>query len=656
MAHAKPTIVLSGMIAADPCHGGATWAVLQYLLGLQELGCDVYLIEPIKPGALHPAGTALDQSTSAAYFRQVIAEFRLLGRAALLLDGTQQTFGLAYGELLSVAARADLLINISGMLTDEAILQQIPIRAYLDLDPAFNQWWHAQGIDMHFGGHTHFITIGQALGQPDCPVPTCGRTWIHTFQPVVLSHWPVAEEVCHAAFTTVGNWRSYGSVEADGVFYGQKAHSLRQIMALPTRTTASFLLAMGIDPGERNDLAALAANRWKLIDPARVTATPAAYRDFIRGSYAEIGVAKSGYALSRCGWFSDRSACYLASGRPVVAQDTGFRPFLPSGQGLLAFTAVDDAAAAVESIRSDYARHARAARLLAEEYFDSTKVLSRLLDRLGVAPSSGGLAIRTTTSTAAAGIVAGAEAMVVTAALQAVLAATPDFASPISAISRQTSPYRSSFALEEITARWADGRSLAVIFKDLGWQSLTPAAERAKPSLLYDPLREIDVYRRVLAGQSLGTARCYGAVVDPAKQRYWLFLEKAPGAELYQYGELAIWARAAHWLSRFHQDEELRRAAESDDVGPRLVRDDIPFFRRWIDRAVEFVIRRQGSQGAAGLVAMATRYDEVAHFLASLPATFIHGEFYASNVLVDPHAGLPECAQWIGKWPASARQ
>ncbi len=567
MPHAKPTVVLSGMVAADPGHGGAAWAVLQYLLGLQEIGCDVYFIEPVKPKALAPAGTTLEASANAAYFRQVLQEFRLDGRAALLLAGTRQTYGLAYEELLSVAARAEVLINISGMLTDEAILQRIPVRAYLDLDPAFNQWWHAQGINVHFRGHTHFITIGQALGQPACPVPTCGLTWIRTLQPVVLAHWPVARDVRHAAFTTVGNWRSYGSVEADGVFYGQKVHSLRQIVTLPTRTTASFLLAMAIYPDERNDLAALAANRWQLIDPACVTATPAAYRDFIRGSYAEIGVAKSGYALARCGWFSDRSVCYLASGRPVVAQETGFSQFLPTGQGLFAYSGVDDAAAAVTDITADYARHARAARLLAEEYFDSAKVLSRLLDCLGVGRPNVPTVFRRNETTRTGEnkrpeSTAERDAYVeMPDALEAVLAAAPEFASPISTISRQPSQYRSSFALEEITVRYADGRSLVVMFKDLGWQSLTLAGQRAKSSLLHDPLREIEVYRGVLAdpqagAPSLGTARCYGSVVDPAIGRYWLFLEKAPGAELYQYGELEVWARAARWLSDFHHDEE----------------------------------------------------------------------------------------------------
>ena len=384
MPRAKPTILFSGMIAADAGQGGATWAVLQYVLGLRELGCEVYFVEPIRQKALRPAGSRLEESANAAYFRAVADAFGLHDCAALLLAGTRQTCGLGYDELRAVAARADLLINISGMLTDEALIGPIPVRAYLDLDPAFNQWWHSQGIDMHFTAHTHFITIGQALGEPDCPAPTCGLPWIRTFQPVLLSHWPVAERIQRDAFTTVGNWRSYGSVEAGGVLYGQKAHSLRQFIALPRKSNARFVLAMTIYPEETGDLRALAENGWQLIDPALASATPATYGEFIRGSFAELGVAKSGYVLSRCGWFSDRSVCYLASGRPVLAQETGFSRYLPTGHGLLTFNNVDDAVPAIEEIRGDYARHRRAARELAEEFFDSSKVLARLLVVLGV--------------------------------------------------------------------------------------------------------------------------------------------------------------------------------------------------------------------------------------------------------------------------------
>jgi hypothetical protein len=269
------------------------------------------------------------------------------------------------------------------MLTDEALLSRIPVRVYLDLDPAFNQLWQAvEGIDMRFAGHTHFVTVGLALGQPNCNISTCGREWITTLQPVVLARWPVATHTEYDALTTIANWRGYGSIRHDGVHYGQKAHSLRPLMALPTLTTEKFLLALAIHPEEIHDLGLLNANGWRLLDPAKMAQTPAYYQRFIQGSKAEFGIAKSGYVAARCGWFSDRSVCYLASGRPVLAQETGFSHFLPTGVGLLAFTTAEGILAGIEALQSDYAAHARAARTLAEECFDSDKVLSRLLDRV----------------------------------------------------------------------------------------------------------------------------------------------------------------------------------------------------------------------------------------------------------------------------------
>jgi len=269
------------------------------------------------------------------------------------------------------------------MLADERLLEPIPTRVYLDLDPAFVQLWHAvNGIDMRFDAHTHFVTVGQSIGEPDCPVPTCGRDWLPTLQPVVLEHWPFAGALVHDAATTVGNWRGYGSIEYEGVFYGQKAHSLRQLIDLPGRTSERILLALAIHADERPDLQALDANHWQRVDPATVTASPSAYHGFVQGSKAELGIAKSGYVVSRCGGFSDRSACYLASGRPVVAQDTGFGRHLPTGEGLLSFSTTDEAAAALDEVGQDYDRHRRAARALAEEHFDSDRVLSKLLERL----------------------------------------------------------------------------------------------------------------------------------------------------------------------------------------------------------------------------------------------------------------------------------
>jgi hypothetical protein len=378
------TILFSGMIAGDPRQGGATWAVLQYLLGLRGLGHDVWFIEPVQAKSVR--GPSLAASENASYFRAVVDEFGLGGRAALLDETTHETVGVDYDSLREAAARADVLLNVSGMLTDPALLAPIQRRVYLDLDPAFIQLWHSKyAIDMRFDSHTHFVTVGLALGTASCPVPTCGREWITTTQPIVLEKWPIANGVKTHAMTTIGNWRGYGSVEFRGEHYGQKAHSLREFFALPRRTREQFALALSIHPDETADLEALATNGWQLFDPAQVAATPGDYRRFIRESKAEFGIAKSGYVRSRCGWFSDRSVCYLASGRPVLAQDTGFGAFLPTGEGLLAFDSIDTALTGIDAINADYERHRRAARAIAEEHFDSDKVLPRLLRHVGAA-------------------------------------------------------------------------------------------------------------------------------------------------------------------------------------------------------------------------------------------------------------------------------
>jgi hypothetical protein len=385
MRNSRLTILFSGMMAADLHQGGAIWAVLQYVLGLARLGHEVYFVEPVPHAALRPAGASLALSENAAFFRQVAADFGLERSAALVIAGTDETAGLTYAELREVARRANLLINISGMLTDQELIGNIACRVYLDLDPAFNQLWHAvQGIEMRFAGHTHFVTIGRAIGEPDCPVPTCSLSWIKTMQPILLEHWPVAGRIVYDGLTTVGNWRGYGSVEHEGVLFGQKAHSLREYMTLPRQTSEKFMPALAIDKGEVRDLAALAEHGWHVLDPARLAATPASYQEFIQGSKAEFGIAKSGYVAARCGWFSDRSVCYLASGRPVIAQETGFSRFLPTGAGLFAFTNPAEALAAIDEMNVDYAFHARAARKLAEERFDSDIVLSQLLQNLGV--------------------------------------------------------------------------------------------------------------------------------------------------------------------------------------------------------------------------------------------------------------------------------
>jgi hypothetical protein len=371
-------VAVSGMVAGEPGQGGAAWSVLQYVLGLRRLGHEVLLVEPVDT----PPDDRLEDSKSAAYLAAVASEFGLEHAVLVSRDGLQ-TAGIDRARLLGLLRETNLLFNVSGMLAVPELLEAVPVRAYLDLDPFFNQVWHQQGVDMRFEGHTHFVTVATAIGEPGCEVPTLGLEWIATLPPVVLAAWPPAGEAPRLPFTTVGHWRSYGPIEHDGRRYGLRAHSLRELIALPGRTRAGFALALGIHESETQDIAALEAHGWRLLDPAAVASTPARYREFLRASTGEIGVAKEGYVRSRSGWFSDRSACYLACGRPVLAQETGWTRALPAGEGLIAFSTVDEAAAAADDVLSRPAAHANAARAVAADLLDSDRVLSRLLERLG---------------------------------------------------------------------------------------------------------------------------------------------------------------------------------------------------------------------------------------------------------------------------------
>jgi hypothetical protein len=370
-----PTVIVSGMIAATPWQGGAAWAVLQYLLGLRRLGCSVYFMEPIdRPEVL--------SSDAPRYCEQVMGRFGFEDRWALI-PPQGDPIGMRREQVGSAAREAELLLNVAGMLSDAEVLEQIPVRAYVDLDPVFTQLWHAnEGVDMRLDAHTHFVTIADAIGRPGSTIPSCGRDWLPTLPPVVLEEWPVATRLEHHAITTVGHWRSYGSIHHQGVQYGQKVHSLRPLIDLPSRTSGRFALALAIHPDEGKDLIALKENGWNLLDPAEVAATPDDYRRFVQGSWAEFGLTKAGYVVSDSGWFSDRSACYLASGRPVIAQDTGFGRRLPTGSGLFAYSTADDAVAAIEELQRDYERHRAAARELATTHLDSDRILGALLDRL----------------------------------------------------------------------------------------------------------------------------------------------------------------------------------------------------------------------------------------------------------------------------------
>jgi hypothetical protein len=412
-------IIVAGYIARFPLAGQA-WAHLQYLLGLQALGHDVTFFEDAGwPDACYDPeqGTMGDD---AVYGIRVLKEW--LGRFGLdgcwVFRSVQKTYsGLSQPAAHACIAEADVLINLSGVTWFEGF-EQIPARAFVDEDPLFTQVRVATDRDFWslLNSHQALFSYGHNIGLPGCGIPTAGLSWQPFQQPIVLDQWPFAcvqpaggrsspsadfaegiasRTAVPAAgstpakyagrvapadtFTTILSWNAYGGVEFEGRTYGPKSMSFPLVAALPACSPQRFELAVS---GEDVPTSELSASGWTIRDPLAVSRSLETYREYIAGSRGEFSIAKHGYVASRSGWFSDRSAAYLASGRPVVLQDTGYSAWLPVGEGLLAFDDLDGAVGAVAAVNGDYERHRRTARAIAVEYFDARRVLGSLLERL----------------------------------------------------------------------------------------------------------------------------------------------------------------------------------------------------------------------------------------------------------------------------------
>lgn len=384
-------IVFAGSRAQRPGRGGQIWVFLQYLLGLRRLGWDVLCLDALEsescadPDGRPLSAEALEDSWNVRYFRAVLRDFGLEDSFSLVCDGGTRFIGLPRAEVLERVRGAACLINVMGFLRDEEILAAARRRVFLDIDPGFGQLWRQLGLADVFAGHDDYVTVGQNVGRPGCDVPDCGIDWIASLPPVVLERWPQCPPNPSGPFTSVASWRgAFGPVEYQGRTYGLRVHEFRKFFPLPGRTGEPFEIALDIHPDETPDLQQLRANGWRLVDPASVAGTPQDYQEFIRRSKAEFQVAKNMYVDTHSGWFSERTACYLASGRPALLQDTGLRDRFPGQEGLVFFSDLDEAAEGARRICRDYEKHATAARRIAEEHFDSDKVLTRLLNKLGI--------------------------------------------------------------------------------------------------------------------------------------------------------------------------------------------------------------------------------------------------------------------------------
>lgn len=373
-------IVFLGSIGRFPV-GGHAWADLQYLLGLRALGHDVLYVEDCGAESWvynwHTEQMTTELDYPANYVRDSLGGYGFAERWSYRAGDVSR--GCDEYDVAEFCAAADLLlIRAVPIAVWRSAYRDIPRRVFIDADPLFTQVQLAHGKEdlcETVDRCDHLFTIGQRLGKADCPAPLSGRTWHRTVSPVFLDEWPyvAADDAVH--FTSVLQWRSYREVEFAGNRYGNKDKEFPQFVDLPRRTRAKLRVALtGSPPGE------LTSRGWDVVCGWKASESTGAYRDFIQQSRGEFGIAKHGYVASRCGWFSDRSVCYLASGRPVILQDTGLADWLPLGRGVLTFADFDQAAQALETVNAEYQMHRRAARWIAETHFNATRTLPTLLE------------------------------------------------------------------------------------------------------------------------------------------------------------------------------------------------------------------------------------------------------------------------------------
>lgn len=379
-------VVFAGSIGRLPV-GGHAWVNLQYLGGLRALGHDVYYLEDCGEGSwVHDweqdeERTDLDYPT--AYLRACLEPFGFGDR--WIYRAGERCAGMPLETFREICAQADVLLVRAVPVHPWRAEYDLPRRrAFIDVDPGFSQASLLAGdapLRETVEHCEHLFTLAQRLGAADCQIPDAGYRWIPTVSPVWLEHWPVADADETSHFSAILQWRSfekthrYGRIGRNGTRYGQKEVEFARFAQLPSKTSQPLRLALtGGDPEH------LAGCGWDVRSGWRATHMPADYRRFIADSRAEFGVAKQGYVATRGGWFSDRSVCYLASGRPVCVQDTGLADWLPIGEGVLGFDDAAGAVDAIDAINRDYPRHRRAARAIAERYFAADRVLRALLD------------------------------------------------------------------------------------------------------------------------------------------------------------------------------------------------------------------------------------------------------------------------------------
>jgi hypothetical protein len=383
-------IIVSGLAGLYPI-GGVAWDYLQYVIGLARLGHDVYYHEDTWIWPYHPVENTYTPHED--YSARFLADFFDRHAPALrdkwhYLHLHETSVGMEASAFDEVARTADLFLNVSGACIIPAQLSPGCLKIFLDTDPGYNQillserfaWSeNVERWSEAFLQHDRYFTYAENIHNTDCLIPKLGLAWNSTRMPIVRELWekPASPPPEAAPWTTVMTWNAFkGKLLYDGVEYASKGTEFEKIMSLPTRIGVPLKVAVG---GVNAPLQRLAQEGWEAVDGPRASITPDQYQQFIIASRGECSPAKQVYVAMRSGWFSSRSACYLAAGRPVVVQDTGFGALFPVGEGIVSFSCLQEAVAGIQEIEENYQRHASAATAIAAEYFDSDKVLARLV-------------------------------------------------------------------------------------------------------------------------------------------------------------------------------------------------------------------------------------------------------------------------------------
>ena len=373
-------IILAGAIGRFPV-GGHAWVEMQYLLGLQSLGYEVFYLEECGEESWvynwHTEELTPELDYPTTYIRDCLESIGL-GDKWIYRAG-EKSVGIDLHSFIDICSQADLLIVRGAPITlwrDEYALPKR--RVFIDVDPGFTQFSFANGnrdLTGTINRCERLFTIAQRIGEKDCKIPLVGREWIKTVSPVALPYWSFVEDNDAIYFTSILQWKSYKDVVYEGISYGNKDKEFPKYIDLPNLSQQRFKLAL---TGGNSEL--LTEHGWEILEGWVATYTPDLYRQFIQNSKAEFSVAKHGYILTKGGWLSDRSICYLASGRPVLVQDTGIDDWLPAGKGLISFNDLSEALEGIEKINNDYERHRLAARNIAEEYFAADSVLTHFIN------------------------------------------------------------------------------------------------------------------------------------------------------------------------------------------------------------------------------------------------------------------------------------